>query len=422
MKKILMIFPAAILLCSGWEVNAQQVTPLSYREYMERVTAGNIEYAAERLNVDISEAEIVAVRVFNDPTLSVSYFNNSNWDIQMGYGGEVELSKTFAFGVRRARIDLARSEKELTEALLDDYFRNLRASATIAYLDALKQRELHKVRQDSYENVRRLATSDSLRYVLGEIKEVDAMQSRLEADMLHNELLQSEAELRNAFTELNLLTGNTDLGTVFQPEGGLQMLSRDFVVTDLVSVAQANRADIVAAMKNQEVAARALKLVRRERNTDFELFVGANRNMRVHNEEAPAPAFTGFSAGIAIPLKFSNFNKGSVRAAQTRQQQAEVQFRQVELQIQTEVMQSYRRYRSLSEQIKRYEDRLLEDARRVIEGKTHGYNLGEVSLLEVLDAQRTYNEVRSQYIETLFGHTAALVELERAAGIWDVEL
>lgn len=50
----------------------------------------------------------------------------------MGEGVEVELSKTFSFGKRGANISLARSESELTEALLADYFRNLRADATIA--------------------------------------------------------------------------------------------------------------------------------------------------------------------------------------------------------------------------------------------------------------------------------------------------
>ena len=34
--------------------------------------------------------------------------------------------------------------------------------------------------------------------------------------------------------------------------------------------------------------------------------------------------------------------------------------------------------------------------------------------------QRTYDDLRTAYIETLYDHAAALVELERSAGIWDV--
>ena len=122
------------LLAGSLAGSAQQMVSLSYCNYMEKVAEGNLEYAAERLNLNVSEAEVVASKVFNDPNLSVSYFNNENGSLQMGEGVEVELSKTFSFGKRGANIALARSESELTKALLADYFRNLRAEATVSYL------------------------------------------------------------------------------------------------------------------------------------------------------------------------------------------------------------------------------------------------------------------------------------------------
>ena len=416
------IYISLIGLCSVLAVSAQQVIPLSYRHYMEKVAEGNLEYAAERLNVNVSEAEVSAAKVFNDPNLSVSYFNNENNSLEMGEGVEVELSKTFTFGKRSAGIALARSESELTKALLADYFRNLRADATVSYLEALKQYELYKVKENAYETIRRLAESDSVRYTLGKIMEIDATQSRLEAGILHNELLQAGADLQNAFANLNLLTGTLAHDTLFQPKADLHLPSRDVAMADLLSTAVENRADLVAALKNKEVASRALKVARRDRNTDVDLSIAVSRNARVHNEEAPAPPFTGVTAGIAIPLKFSNFNKGTVRSARFREQQAETQYQQALLQVQTEVMQAYRSYQSFTQQVGHYENGMLSQAREVINGKIYSYNRGEVSLLEVLDAQRTYDEVQAQYIETLFNYGTALVELEKSAGIWDVEL
>lgn len=410
------------LLAGSIAAGAQQMKPLSYRQYMERVTAGNLEYAAERLNVDISDAEVIASKVFNDPNLSVSYFNNENNSLEMGEGVEVELSKTFSFGKRGANIALARSESELSRALLADYFRNLRADATVSYLEALKQYELYKVKQNAYDNIRQLAESDSVRFKLGKIMEIDAIQSRLEAGILKNELLQAETDLHNAFSNLNLLTGSVAHDTLFIPEASLHLPPRDFVLADLISTASVNRADLVAALKNREVASRALKVTRRERNTDVDLSIAISKNTRVRNEEAPAPPFTGVTAGIAIPLKFSNFNKGAVRAARFREQQAETQYQQALLQVQTEVVQAYRSYQSLMQQVGHYENGMLQAAREVIDGKVYSYNRGEVSLLEVLDAQRTFDDVQAQYIETLFNYSTALVELEKSAGVWDVEL
>jgi cobalt-zinc-cadmium efflux system outer membrane protein len=416
------IYNIIIGLTISCMASAQQIVPLSYRQYMEKVAKGNLNYAAEQLNVNISEAELTAAKVFNDPNLSFSYFNNQNSSLQMGEGVSVELSKTFTFGKRGAGIALARSQNELTKALLNDYFRNLRAEATTSYLEALKQFELYKVKENAYATIQQLAKSDSIRFSLGKIMEINATQSRLEAGILHNDLLQASAELNNAFANLNLLTGMASHDTLFKPEATLRTKARSFVMADLLNTAYQQRADLVAALKNKEVAARALTVAKRDRNTDVDLSVGVSHNGKVLNEIAPAPSFTGITAGIAIPLKFSNVNKGMLNAARFRQQQADAQYQQALLQVQTEVLNAFRSYDAFCKQVDRYEKGMLSQAREVMDGKIYSYNRGEVSLLEVLDAQRTYDDVQAQYIETLFNQSAALVELEKSAGIWDVEL
>lgn len=405
-------------------VMAMGQTPvnLSYADYMQRVAQDNVGYAAEKLNVPAAQAEVTAAKVFNDPNLSVSYYNNENNSLQMGEGVEVELSKTFSFGKRGANIALAKSEQALAEALLADYLRNLRADATLAYLEALRQRQLFQVKQRTFESIDQLATSDSIRHQLGEIGEVDAIQSRVEAEVIRNEMVQTQAELYKALSQLSVQTGSFSTDTLFLPEGELQLLEQNFVLADLLNEALLQRADLVAALQDKEVAAKALKVARRERNTDVDLSVTVSRNARVHNEEAPAPPFTGVSAGIAIPLKFSNFNKGTVRAARFRAQQAELRYEKARLQVQTEVMQAFWTYELSRKQVAQYDNGLLRQAEAVMEGKRYSYQRGEASLIEVLDAQRTYDDVQAQYIETLFNYSSALVELERSAGQWNIQL
>ena len=405
-------------------VMAMGQTPvnLSYADYMQRVAQDNVGYAAEKLNVPAAQAEVTAAKVFNDPNLSVSYYNNENNSLQMGEGVEVELSKTFSFGKRGANIALAKSEQALAEALLADYLRNLRADATLAYLEALRQRQLFQVKQRTFESIDQQATSDSIRHQLGEIGEVDAIQSRVEAEVIRNEMVQTQAELYKALSQLSVQTGSFSTDTLFLPEGELQLLEQNFVLADLLNEALLQRADLVAALQDKEVAAKALKVARRERNTDVDLSVTVSRNARVHNEEAPAPPFTGVSAGIAIPLKLSNFNKGTVRAARFRAQQAELRYEEARLQVQTEVMQAFWTYELSRKQVAQYDNGLLRQAEAVMEGKRYSYQRGEASLIEVLDAQRTYDDVQAQYIETLFNYSSALVELERSAGQWNIQL
>jgi cobalt-zinc-cadmium efflux system outer membrane protein len=389
---------------------------------MEKVMEGNKSFAAEKLNVSASEAAVVAARVFNDPSLSVEYGYNDDNRLQMGQSVAVELSKTFTIGKRGANINLAKSQKELDAALLEDYFHQLRADATLAYLEALKQAELYKVKEDAYDRIRRLAEADSLKFTLGEIGEMNAIQTKLEAGVNFNELLQAQTVLHNACASLDVWTGVFNRETLAQPVGALHAPPRTFDLGPLLQTALANRADLAAALKNVEVAQKALTLTRRERNTDFDLALGYNYNTEVKNEIAPAPQFNGVTLGVSIPLKLSNTNKGAVRAAGLRMQQAELNYRQAELEVQNSVMQSLRHYLSLEEQVRRYENGLLQDGRTVIDGKVYSYNRGETSLLEVLDAQRTYDELQSGYIETLYNATAALVALERNAGIWDITI
>ena len=54
---------------------------------------------------------------------------------------------------------------------------------------------------------------------------------------------------------------------------------------------------------------------------------------------------------------------------------------------------------------------------KVLDGKLYAYQRGETSLLEVLNAQHTYNEIQEAYAECLHDCMVALTELQRAAGI-----
>ena len=59
----------------------------------------------------------------------------------------------------------------------------------------------------------------------------------------------------------------------------------------------------------------------------------------------------------------------------------------------------------------------IADAQTILKNKIFGYKQGETGLLEVLDAQRTYNEVLLSFYDTLFRAMKAQIELDRAVGI-----
>ncbi|MDH6534529.1 TolC family protein [Parabacteroides sp. 52] len=417
-KSILTVYFCFLsLLC-----HAQEKQLLTFDTYLHNVRKANIDYLVEKYNVDIAQAEVKAAKVFPDPELSVSYANNQNWNLEMGYGVDAELSYTLELGgKRKARVRVAQSEKEMTEALLEDYFRNLRADATLHFLTAVKQQKLYEIQQESYRQILELANADSLRFRMGLITETDARQSKLEAATMRNEVYASEGDLREVLVRLLLFQGHTNQAIPDSIVGTLDYRIRYFDLSTLITAAQNNRADLQAALKSKEVSHNNLRLAKADRAIDLGLSVGAGYASIVRNEIAPAPEFWGVTAGVTIPLKFSNANKGALQAARLTVEQSKKQYEAVELQIHTDVMQAYNTYTTECRKIEQFNTGLLQDAQTILEKKIFSYERGETSILEVLHAQRTYNEIQVSHTETLFACAAALIELERACGIWDID-
>lgn len=418
------ILPAAalllLLLNAPATAGAQEKRILSFGEYMNRVGNYNAAYLAEKYNLSVAEAKLQAARVFPDPELSAGYDNNQDWNLQMGYSLSAGLSYTLELGgKRKARISVAQSEKELTEALLEDYFRNLRAEAAVAYFEALKQKETCRILHSSYRQTLEMARADSIRHSLGFITETDARQSRLEAATMLNEVYAAEAGLQNALIQLAHLQGKPPGSHVADSIAGeLSCPRQAFNLRELVAAAQRNSAGLRAALKSRELSQNNLRLAKANRAIDLGISLGGNRSSVVRNEIAPAPAFTGISAGISVPLKFSNANKGELRAARMAERQSELALEAAERQIASEVSRAYTNYLACCRQAEQFETGgLLDDAEAIVDRKAYSYQRGETSILEALNARRTCNEIQLSYIETLYNCVASFIELERACGI-----
>ena len=393
--------------------------PVDLNSYIQVVSKNNLEYAAEKYNIDISEAAIQMAKVIPDPSFSIDWLENREAKARTGFGFASELGTTIELGgKRKARIRYAEGERDLINAQLDDFFRNLRADAAIAFLEAEKQNRLYLMKKDSYITMKKLAVADSIRLTLGSIMEIDAVQSKLEAGILKNELIRAEADRHNALTELSLMAGLANSDTLFSPANELSGVIRNFDVNDLISIAVQNRSDIVAAKLNMELSAKNTQLVKKERFMDLDIKVGLENDYLSPNNVPPAKII---SAGIGFPLKFSNLNKGELIAASYYEQQTSKQYEYIVQKITSEILQAYRYFMSTEKQVSNFKVNMLKQSENVLRGKIYSYNRGETSLLEVLNAQRTYYEIRSSYIETLTENYSALIELERAAGIWDIK-
>ncbi len=394
------------------EASAQS---LDYNTYIDLIKKQNAEYVSEELNMAIGEAELKAARTVEDPSLSFEYGNNSDWSIAMGQSVSAELSKSISISKLSARVKVAKQQLSVSQASFDDYWRNLKADATIDFYNALLAKELLQVESQAYQNIASLALSDSLRFVKGEITELDMLQSHLEKYRAQQELNGRQTDLLNALVLLDERCGNPSRGTR-GIEGHLEMPSQDFDLQQLLDQAFKNRSDLRAAEESVTLAKQEEKLAIRERIPDVELVLGANYNTRVRNEEAPAPPFMGYSVGLTIPLPVLSVNSGVRKASMLRQQQAQLQSQSIRNSIQSEVIRAYNVYQASLQKVRMYNEVLMVSAQQVLDGKLYAYQRGETSLLEVLTAQHTFNEIQKDYATCVYDCMVALVELERSVG------
>ena len=387
---------------------------MTYDRYYNLVAEKNVLYIAEKYNIDIVAASVEAAKVFNDPELSVSYGNNQDWDLQMGQSVEMEMSINPDWaGVRRARIAVAQSEKDITEASVSAYLGNLRLDAARIWAEAWRLRESCAVLAESVNGMMQIAGSDSLRLIVGDISRSDALQSRLEARTMMGELLKMQAEYLNALDAVSLFCGGEPVSSL---EGDLPGIGLIPAESEIIALAESNRADLKAAELSKTLSENNMKLIRASRAFEMGINLGYSYNTEVRNEIAPAPRFNGLTVGVSIPLKFSSLNKGEINAAQSEIRQSEYYLKAARQKVRSEVIQAYNSLMAANAVKSRYTESILEDARNIINGRKEGYLRGESSLVELLSAQQTYLGVMQSYIEACCNCFICKAQLEQASG------
>ena len=426
MKKILYIIAAIFLTAqltkaqANSDIFSEFTSPLetiTFEQFLHTVGQNNLGFIAETFEVSIAEAEARAERVFADPELTATFFENDYGSVLFGRGLELELEWELEIsGQRRSRIRLAKSEAEMARILLDATFADLRAEAAVAFLEAQKQIRLLELMQENYEAMRDLHRFDSLRFALGEISEIEFLQTRLETRQLRNEVFAQIAEVQSAMAEMNEMAGRDPL-LLLKPATPLTLPRRnEFILGDLLVYALDDHVDLAVVMQEKQITRDELRLVRAERGLEL----GLSLAYEMREESGEWGGFHSVSFGVTIPLRFSNINRGALVAAQLAVEQAEIEYRAMELEIKREISQAFFEYQSLKRQVEQFRSGMLDDARRIFEGELFAYRNGETSLLYVRVARQDYNEVMEYYIEALFEYAAAVVELNRVAGMWEV--
>lgn len=177
-------------------------------------------------------------------------------------------------------------------------------------------------------------------------------------------------------------------------------------IGELRQLALSERPDVMAARYNLEAAERALRLAKAQRTRDITV---SSEYQRVAQDDSVGVV-------VQVPIFAYNNQQAGITQAEAQRRAAETQLHQVEMQATTEVEKAYQAYRAAKRTLELYDSENLVQVEKLHNISTYSYQEGAVSLFELLDAQRIYNQALTAYNQARADYQISLWQLEAAIG------
>ena len=313
---------------------------------------------------------------------------------------------------------VARKNYAATSATLQTFLQNLRLDASAAYADAIALGKVAMQFQRTATLLRELLQAQEERQKAGDISDVDLLQTRVEVRQFEAELLNAQAQAKNAELGLNAFLGPRFSSTHWYPVGTLDVTPQTTELFKLLFSAIRNRPDLIALRHMRDAALASINLEKAKRVPDINVGAGWMRSTSSYNDTSPQPLYNMGVLQVSMQLPIWNTNKTGIAAANAQASQAQLQLDDAEVKAGVAVRQSLALYGSAHERVRLYQSGVLKDVDAALEKRVLSYKRGASSLLELLDAQRKANEVWISFYTAQIDHARSVIELHRSAGIW----
>ena len=390
--------------------------------------------------VESARGDLRAAGAVQNPNLQAGYsrsfyapglFESPNgWSVGLGDNAAIEDVLSGKRGLRKSVAEAALKAARLSRA---DAERALVFQVERAYLAAVQARDGLDFARDIQKAMAQSLQLTQYRYDKGLINEADEARvetAKLEADQA---VRTAEQSLEVAKSEVAFLLGvrgaqpafkvAADLPK-FRVPAGLATVTREA----LVDQALANRPDLQAADADRERAEAAIRLAKRLRFPDINFNITYSQmgspSGTAQPPDAmgnPQPAFTPVSPptvalSLAGNLPIFYQQQGEIQRAEADAHTKLLARQKVAAQVVSDVSAAFANFRASRDLVQRMEGRLLERAGKARELVQAQYEKGAASLLEYLDAQRTYIATYGEYLQDLANYWTAVYQLQQSVG------
>lgn len=321
-------------------------------------------------------------------------------------------------GKRRLRVEVAKAAWAAARKSRDDAQRVLEAQVKQQFVQVLIAQDALKLVQEVARTSAKILELTETRYRVGAVSEADVARvdtARLEADQAVDTAVQN---LRQARVGLAFLLGVRGTITDFEAVGP-QLLHyqapqryQGAKSAELLRVAIERRADLLAARLLRDRAEAAVRLARRQRFPDVALSLTYSQQGTGTSAVTPP----SFIVGLSSPLPVLYQQQGEIQRAEADLRSQILLVEKTESAVASDVEAAYSGFVTAEQLVKRMEGGLLDRARQARDLVLIQFQKGAASLLEYLDAQRTYTSTHLEYRQDLIAYWTSLFKLEQAVG------
>lgn len=319
------------------------------------------------------------------------------------------------FGKNRKNASASTSQLRALEAQYHDTSLTLIAEVSRNYIDYRAFKKQIKIAEKNLDIQEKTANLIRSRHKVGEAPRLDVER----ADTLVNTTKSSIPEFRrladNARLSLSVLTGYLpeEIKALLETQATIPNASLVPILTSPSNVLSV-RPDIQAAQYNLSANT---KLAESAWADLFPSFTLSGLFGESKGGFSPATTIWTVAAGTAVNLIDFGRIEGQIDAARAREKQAYETYRRAILYAVAEVETALIDYARIDEQRDSLQ-KAFENADRALKLSQQLYNEGEISFIDVLDAQRTVNTADSALINAEAAQSNSLVRLYKSLGVY----
>jgi len=388
---------------------------LSLDRAIELALQHNHSLLAARATIDESRAAEITANLRPNPVLSwdaqfLPFFSPSSFSanyIENNAQFDVGLSYLIERGKKRQhRLEAARDQTAVTVATTSDNERTITADAAQQFIAALLANANLQLAQQDLTSFQQTVDISQARFQSGAMSEGDLIKIKLQLLQFQMDLSSAQLAKVQALAALRALVGFESIPENYDVDGELTYQPVRLNVDDLKLLAMSNRPDYraarlgVTAAQSQVTLAQAIGKHDLTVAADYSHLGGVN---------------TG-SAFFNIELPIFDRNQGEIARTRFAVTQAQENQAASSEGVLTDVINAYQNFRTNDEVVNLYNSGYLQQAQESRDISEYAYQRGSASLLDYLDAERSYRSAELAYRQALASYMLAIEQVRQAVG------